>query len=250
MAKTPEKVIKIAIGEVGYIEKKSNKDLNYKKKNAGANNYTKYGEYFGINGLQAYWCDMFVDWCFMKAYGRENAKKLLCGDFSAYTPTSAKYYKKKSRWSNIPKKGDQIFFKNEKRINHTGLVYKVDEKYVYTIEGNTRSGNSVNANGGEVCKKVYLRSNVRIAGYGHPLYDFAVKIYTTVKKTSSKHAIKWLQSKLNQCCDAGAKLSVDGIWGEKTMKKLKNYWKQLGWKTNGTYAGKKTCNALNKLRKK
>lgn len=32
MAKTPEKVIKIAIGEVGYIEKKSNKDLNYKRK--------------------------------------------------------------------------------------------------------------------------------------------------------------------------------------------------------------------------
>lgn len=68
--------------------------------------------------------------------------------------------------------------------------------------------------------------------------------YTTVKKTSSKTAIKWLQTKLNTCYTGKlAKLSVDGIWGPKTQAMLEAYWKQLGWK-KGIYAGTKTCKAL------
>lgn len=75
--------------------------------------------------------------------------------------------------------------------------------------------------------------------------------YKVVKKTSEKEAIKWLQKKLNGCY-AGklADLSVDGIWGQKTQAMLKAYWKQLGWFTGGSYAGKKTCTALHKNRKK
>lgn len=74
--------------------------------------------------------------------------------------------------------------------------------------------------------------------------------YTAIKKTSSKTAVKWLQGKLNSCY-AGKlpDLSVDGIWGPKTMAMLRAYWKQLGWK-KGSYAGKKTCTALWKNRKK
>lgn len=74
MANTVNKVLNVAKGEVGYLEKKSNKYLNDKTKNAGSNNYTKYGAYFGINGPDAYWCDMFVDWCMVQAYGRDVAK--------------------------------------------------------------------------------------------------------------------------------------------------------------------------------
>ena len=43
MANTVDKVLKIAESEVGYLEKKSNKDLDSKTSNAGYNNYTKYG---------------------------------------------------------------------------------------------------------------------------------------------------------------------------------------------------------------
>ena len=75
--------------------------------------------------------------------------------------------------------------------------------------------------------------------------------YTTVKKTSSKTAIKWMQMKLNTCYTGKlSKLAIDGIWGSKTNTMLKAYWKQLGWKTTGTYCGKKTCKALYANRKK
>lgn len=37
-----EKLIHIAKEEVGYLEKKSMKDLDHKTANAGTNNYTKY----------------------------------------------------------------------------------------------------------------------------------------------------------------------------------------------------------------
>jgi N-acetylmuramoyl-L-alanine amidase CwlA len=75
----------------------------------------------------------------------------------------------------------------------------------------------------------------------------AVK-YTTVKKTSSKNAIRWMQGKLN-ALTSGTDIAVDGDWGPATQKKLERYWKQLGWK-KGSYAGKKTCTALYKNRKK
>ena len=37
-----EKLINIANAEIGYLEKKSNKDLDNKTANAGSGNYTKY----------------------------------------------------------------------------------------------------------------------------------------------------------------------------------------------------------------
>lgn len=170
------KLIKIAKNEVGYLEKKSNSQLDKKTANAGSNNWTKYGQDLikeigspYSNGVS--WCDMFVDWCFLKAFGKKKAKELL-GGWSAYTPTSAQYFKNMNQWYTFsPKIGDIIFFKNSSRICHTGLVYKVDSQKVYTIEGNTSGANGLIANGGGVCKKSYLLTYKNIAGYGRPKYD-------------------------------------------------------------------------------
>ena len=74
------------------------------------------------------------------------------------------------RYFKSPKVGDVIFFKNNIRICHTGLVYKVDGNRVYTIEGNTSSETGVIRNGGAVAYKCYDLSNSRIAGYGRPNY--------------------------------------------------------------------------------
>lgn len=169
-------VVDIALGEVGYLEKKSNKSLDSKTANAGSENYTKYGRdmhklYPSVMDFPAAWCDAFVDWCFQKAYGVSNAKGLLGGDFNDYTPASAQLYKNKGAWGSKPKLGAQIFFKNSSRICHTGLVYDFDAKYVYTVEGNTSGASGVIANGGGVCKKKYLLTNSKIAGYGYPKYD-------------------------------------------------------------------------------
>ena len=144
---TATKVVKIALAEVGYLEKASNTNLDSKTANAGKNNYTKYardldkisGFYNGKkNGYS--WCDVFVDWCFVQAFGVDKAKELLCQpskSLGAGCGYSMNYYKNKGQFYNKPTVGDQIFFKSGASITHTGLVYDVDKNYVYTVEGNT-----------------------------------------------------------------------------------------------------------------
>ncbi len=167
--KAIEKLLAVAEAEVGYLEKKSNSQLNDKTANAGSNNYTKYARdlYPSLQGQP--WCDMFVDWCFVQAFGQVIARQLICDGFSAYTPDSAKYYKSKKQYhKSDPLPGDQIFFRNSVRICHTGIVYKVTSTHVFTIEGNTSAGSSVIANGGAVCKKSYPLTHSGIDGYGRP----------------------------------------------------------------------------------
>ena len=167
--KSIDKVLSIARQEIGYLEKRSNSQLDSKTANAGSNNYTKYARdlYPSLQGQP--WCDMFVDWCFVQAFGRVAAQQLLGGGFSAYTPTSAQYYKTKGQYhKNSPQPGDQIFFRNSQRICHTGIVDEVTMTKVRTIEGNTSDGSEVIANGGAVCCKEYSLDNRRIDGYGRP----------------------------------------------------------------------------------
>lgn len=187
MGYDPQKVIDVAFGEVGYLEKKSNSKLDDKTANAGDKNYTKYardldemGFYNGRkNGFA--WCDMFVDWCFITAYGLDAAQELTCqrigkNNCGAGCKYSRRYYKDKGQLFDEPKPGDQIFFWPKDEIGgpavaHTGLVYDVDDKYVYTVEGNTSGANGVVANGGGVCRKKYRLTYNRIAGYGRPKYS-------------------------------------------------------------------------------
>lgn len=173
--KSHEKVISIARQEVGYLEKASNKDLDSKTANAGSANYTKYARdlYPSLQGQP--WCDMFIDWCFVQAFGQVDARQLLCGGFSAYTPTSAQYYKNKGQYHMAPEPGDQVFFKNSTRIYHTGIVTTVSDSRVYTIEGNTSGTSGVIANGGGVCEKSYPLNHAGIDGYGRPDWSLVDK---------------------------------------------------------------------------
>lgn len=175
-------IIRLAEKEIGYKEKASNYDLDSKTANVGNANYTKYardidnipGFYNGKkNGFA--WCDVFVDWLFVQAFGVDEAKRLLnqpdnsCG---AGVDWSANYFKRAGRFYTSPKVGDQIFFTNSNYVPcHTGIVYRVDNGTVYTIEGNTNANNGVVDNGGMVCMKAYNISYSRIYGYGRPDYD-------------------------------------------------------------------------------
>lgn len=241
---TVDKVLKIAEAEVGYLEKKSNKHLDDKTANAGSANYTKYGRdmhniYPSVMDFPAAWCDAFVDWCFYQAYGVCNAKGLLGGNFNDYTPSSANLYKNKKAWYTSPEVGDQIFFKNSQRINHTGLVYKVDDKKVYTIEGNTSGASGVVANGGGVCKKSYPLNHSKIAGYGRPKYDkadtstetkevaAAEEVYDmpTIRKGSKGKAVKIWQVIVG--------VEPDGDYGNKTLEATKEFQKANGLTVDG-----------------
>lgn len=176
-----EKLINIAKAEIGYLEKKSNSQLDSKTANAGRGNYTKYardldnipGFYNGKKQGFA-WCDVFVDWCFVQAFGVDKAKELLLQpnkSLGAGCKYSMNYYKNAKQFYTSPKVGDQIFFKEGSSITHTGIVYNVDNTYVYTIEGNTSSDAGVVANGGSVNDKRYKLNSSYIAGYGRPKYD-------------------------------------------------------------------------------
>lgn len=175
-----QKVIDIALKEVGYLEKKTNAQLDDMTANAGSNNYTKYARdlyaagYYNGNKNGYAWCDVFVDWCFFKAFGKTVGQAIQCqtGDLGAGCVYSARYYQNKGQLhTSNPQVGDQIFFgTSASDVTHTGLVYKVDGSKVYTVEGNTSGASGVIANGGGVCKKSYALSYAKIYGYGRPAY--------------------------------------------------------------------------------
>ena len=192
---TVDKVIAVAMAEVGYLEKskvayKKNPQIIYEKTaGAGSDNYTKYGYemhkiYPTVMDFPAYWCDAFVDWCFQKAYGISTAKSLLGGNFDDYTVNSCNMYKKKNALGNVPKVGSQVFFTRNGQpsgCHHTGLVYQVDNNYFYTIEGNTSGASGVVANGGGVAKKKYsIKSYKGKVLFGYPKYDVANDELTTI----------------------------------------------------------------------
>lgn len=68
-----EDLLQIAMGELGYEEKASDKDLDDPHANAGRNNYTKYGRWYGMNPAQ--WCQLFVSWCAWQACKRRQEQK-------------------------------------------------------------------------------------------------------------------------------------------------------------------------------
>lgn len=274
MAHDPQKVVDIALAEVGYLEKKTNSELDNKTANAGSNNYTKYARdlatYPFYNGKKygVAWCDVFVDWCFVTAYGKDAALAM------TYQPTkpgsncgagckfSRNYYKNKKQLFDTPNVGDQIFFYNSDKsgIAHTGLVYKVDEKKVYTVEGNTSGASGVIANGGGVCKKSYSLSYARIAGYGRPNYgtnvgepapaptetvtsqpESEVVPMRTLRVNCKGIQVKVLQWLLNNAgCNAG---TVDGVFGKKTNAAVKAYQQKVGLEADGV-VGSKTWTKL------
>lgn len=269
---TVDKVLAVAASEVGYLEKSKTaykKDpscLDEKTRGAGSDNYTKYGRdmhkvYPTVMDFPAYWCDAFVDWCFYKAYGIATAKSLLGGNFDDYTVASCQMYKNKKALDTAPKKGAQVFFTRNGQVSgchHTGLVYKVDGTYFYTIEGNTSGASGVVRNGGGVAKKKYS-----IAAYkgkvlfGHPKYDKDVastskpdqekskppkpaKVPPNLKRGSSGEQVRNLQKCLIYLGFKGKdgnKLTADGEFGINTEHALRMFQKKYDLAVDGVYGG-------------
>lgn len=175
------KSVAVALGEVGYLEKHTPEKLDEKLANPGEENYTKYardmaahwGFYLGKKqGLP--WCDVFVDWCFTQAYGVQNARKLLCQPIlsrGAGCRYSYAYFQEAGRLETEPQPGDQIFFRQNGNVCHTGIVTRVSRDRVYTVEGNTSDEAGVVPNGGCVAEKQYPMDFPGIAGFGRPDYS-------------------------------------------------------------------------------
>lgn len=174
-----ERLIAVFKAEVGYIEKASNDQLDDKTANAGKGNWTKYardldalGDFYNGRKQGHDWCDCYVDWGFVQAFGKEKALQLICAPVKscgAGVKWSAMYYQQAGRFhEENPRPGDQIFFGSGSSWWHTGFVLDVRDGRVYTSEGNTTSASGVIPNGGCVAEKSYSLTYGNIKGYGRP----------------------------------------------------------------------------------
>ena len=166
-------VIELAKSQIGYHEKATNAQLDDFYANAGNHTWNKYardldaipGFYTGVKNIgdQGHWCDIFVDWCFIKAYGVTIGMQLLCqpwGSAGAGCQYSAQYYERQGRFFvDDPQPGDQIFFDYGGGINHTGIVVDVNQFAIITVEGNADE---------QVQQCSYPHSANYIAGFGRP----------------------------------------------------------------------------------
>ena len=131
--------------------------------------------------------------------------------------------------------------------DHIGLVYDIDDKWIYVIEGNKGEAS--------VCGKRAIQINGRfIRGFVAPKYSTAVaattakktaKAYTpstpytgklpakTVRKGSKGADVKAVQTFLNWAIKAG--LKVDGSCGSKTTNAIKKFQKQYKLKVDGVF---------------
>ena len=170
MSYTAKRLLEIAAAEIGYKEKETNSQLDNPTANAGDDNYTKYARdlhaagYYQASKQGFAWCDMFVDWCFLKLCGGDpdKAQKIICqsGPYGAGCKFSAQYYQNAGRYyEDDPQPGDQIFFND---FAHTGIVEKVVGNVVHTIEGNTSN---------QVARRTYTLGSKTIDGYGRPRFD-------------------------------------------------------------------------------
>lgn len=217
-------VLAAAEAEEGYLEKKTNAQLDSKTANAGKNNFTKYWRDIKPAWNGQYWCACFVSWCFMVVFGQELAAKLLKHWPYVYCPTLAAKTDNKT-----PKRGSIIIFwkPNSGRYGHTGLVYKVDATYVYTIEGNTSGASGVISNGGGVVKKRYKRTELHAKTlYYMPDYSLAVSGKAEKQKTTTETAAAAL---IPGTCTVTLKTFLPGA-SDVQIKTIQRLLKELGYK--------------------
>ena len=250
-------VIKLAKVETGYLEKRSNSQLDSKTANAGYNNITKYWRdvYPAYQGQP--WCACFISWLFMKVFGLETAKKLLKHWPYVYCPTLGELFTKNAN----PKVGDIVIFYRNGTFAHTGLVTRVQGDKFWTIEGNTSGASGIVANGGGVCEKSYYNSQLPGTKFCTPNYSIVTKIlsdstsnsastpssssvkknYLTVGDKGSD--VKSLQTKLNA---VGYKIEADGVYGSATKSAVISFQKKYNLSVDGI-AGKNTITKLDSV---
>lgn len=160
-----KKVIEYALSQVGYKEPAGKKNWNKYAEDIDKN----YPRWYGSCGKKQWldWCSVFVDDCFIQAYGVENAHKILNrpnDNLGAVVSYAYNYLKSINRVGKNPEPGAIIYFQNSRGLSHTGIVVSCNATSVTTVEGNA------GANSDSVVKNTYSRSTGYIYGYGYPVY--------------------------------------------------------------------------------
>lgn len=196
-----EKVVSLAKSYVGTGEEPKGSNRNRFAKMIDE----KFPDFYNGKKNGSAWCDEFVDAIFLESFGEEEALRLLCQpkkSCGAGCKFSAQYYKQAGRFFDKPEVGDQIFFYVGGDINHTGIVTKVDDKKVYTTEGNS---------GDMVKEHSYNKDgNKKIAGYGRPMWKEESQ---TIADTAPTKPTQKPQNDAQKSLDDIAKEIIAGNWG-------------------------------------
>lgn len=108
------------------------------------------------------WCACYISWGLNQVLGNDAPCYANVDNFMNYLKKSGEWkYAEECKGENEPKPGDLIFFdwkiNNIRDPEHIGAVVKVDDNYVYTIEGNSSN---------RVAIRRYRIDDPRILGYG------------------------------------------------------------------------------------
>lgn len=236
------RVIDIAKGEIGYLEKASNSQLDDKTANAGYNNYTKYWRDVYPSYQAQAWCAAFVSWVLMKAFDQATAQKLLKHWPYVYCPTLGSLFEK---YAN-PEIGDIVIFYRNGTFAHTGIVTEVSGDLFKTVEGNTSGASGIVENGGGVCAKSYYNSSLPGTKFCRPDWSIAVDWMNNhladgivardfLQFGDVGSAVKKMQENLiylgYDCGESGA----DGDFGQGTLSALKKAQSDFGLNVDGYY---------------
>lgn len=124
-------IANVALSQKDYHEGNSLSDLG--GGSGGNGNYTEYGYWFGT---QFNWCAVFVSWCARMAGVSESVIKTN----SMASGSVCRFGEQKYDFgTREPQVGDILYIDNDSDpdADHVALVYKVDDTYIYSIEGNT-----------------------------------------------------------------------------------------------------------------
>ena len=172
-------LLAVAISQLGYIEGKNQDGFYGSQEGGGYGNYTEFCYNMGSVGGYAYaWCASYVSWALLQARCTDqNTQGAWCrnhsgdknyiwrevGCYKWYNQLKSCGYGYADNGSYTPKSGDLIFFESSE---HIGIVRYAKNGRVYTIEGNTTSGEGVASEGGGVYCKNYKINSSDIRGYG------------------------------------------------------------------------------------
>lgn len=121
-----------------------------------------YWSWYGFSN-RVEWCACFVSWCADQCGYIESG---VLPKFSGCTSQGVPWFKERGQWQDntyIPNPGDIIFFNwdGDSLIDHVGIVEKVENGKIYTIEGNSNDSCVQNS---------YPLGYSKIYGFGIPLY--------------------------------------------------------------------------------
>lgn len=169
-----------------------NKAKSYLGYTEGPNNDTIFGNWYGLPNQP--WCAMFVSYVLNEC----GVSQSIVPKFASCTTGFNKFNEMRiaTREHITPRPGDIIFFiwkQGEPTPDHVGLVEKVENGRVYTIEGNRSD---------KVQEFNYDLNNWEIYGYATPTYE---ENEEPVVPSNNEPVT--------------SKIAEDGLWGKDTTKK-------------------------------